>query len=261
MKISTSITCLALSFSVISLSHAERHGEKTSVLSEEEAKLPAIPLFNGKDLTGWTVKGGNGMFEVKDGTIVGHGTKINDNTFLITDKTYKNFIFTFKFKFHERTGNTGVMFRANQKPLKEGQKEGNGRVFGYQCEGDNKDRNWTGGLYDEARRKWLYPTKTNTVADGYFRDNFTAQGTRLIKWDDWNEVVIRCEGNRIQTWLNGELRVNFVDTHPEYDTREGFFGLQVHKGDKHRSAWKDINIRILPNAPAKAKAAGSKKAK
>ena len=97
------------------------------------------------------------------------------------------------------------------------------------------------------------------MADQYLRDNFSAQGTRLIKWDDWNDVIIRCEGNRIQSWLNGELRVDFTDTDPKNDTREGFFGLQVHKGDAHSSAWKDINIRILPDTPAKTEKKSKKK--
>jgi len=242
MKLSTSIACVSIGLaSLTSVSFA--HDHEDSILNESEVQLPVISLFNGKDLTGWTKKGGNGKFEVKDGAVWGHGTDIKDNTFLCTEKRYKNFIFSYKFKFLTRDGNTGVMFRANTKPTKSLDE----RVYGYQSEGDNKDRHWSAGLFDEFRRKWLYPKKEGTAADEYVRNNFTAQGARLFKWDDWNEVTIRCEGNRIQTWLNGELRVNFVDTDPEHDTREGFFGLQVHKGESHSSLWKDIHIRILPD--------------
>ena len=207
-----------------------------------QEKPEVSSLFNGTDLQGWKVVGGTGKFTVIDGSILGYGENIKGNTFLRTKKTYKNFILTYQFKFKDRTGNSGVMFRALQKPSK----DGNGRVFGYQCEADHKDRHWSAGLFDEARRGWLYPSKADTGADSQHRDAFTTQGAKLFHWDKWNTIKIKCKGNQIQTWLNGEQRVNYTDTDPEYDTREGFIALQVHSGKSCKVMWKNLQIQLLP---------------
>jgi|GEM_PF-524427 hypothetical protein len=201
----------------------------------------AVPLFNGKDLSGWKIVGGNGQFKVEDGCIVGFGENVKGNTFLRTERTYTDFELTFEFKFDDRTGNSGLMFRANQKPSD----DGNGRVFGYQCEGDNTDRSWTAGIYDEARRGWLFPVKKGGDEEAKKRDAFTKQGQKLFKWDDWNTIVVRCEGNHIQTWLNGEKRVDLIDEDKKNDTREGFFGLQVHGGKSCNVRWKNIQLKPL----------------
>ena len=203
--------------------------------SAEEGKV--IELFDGKTLKGWKIVGGNGQYKVEDGCILGYGKNVKGNTFLRTEKTYGDFELTYEFKFDDRTGNSGLMFRALQKPSE----DGNGRVNGYQCEGDNKDRSWTAGLYDEARRGWLFPNKGNKEQC----EKFTAQGRKLFKWDDWNTIKIRCKGNHIQTWLNGEKRVDFIDKDEKHDTREGFFGLQVHGGKSCNVRWRNLRLKQL----------------
>jgi len=223
----------------LALPIASQANDATPAKAAAENEEGFVQIFNGKDLTGFKVVGGNGKFKVEDGAIVGYGKNIRGNTFLRTEKTYKDFEFRFEFKFGDRTGNSGMMFRANQKPSD----NGNGRVFGYQCEGDNKDRGWSAGLFDEARRGWLYPTKAKD--DDERRDAFTKQGNKLFKWDDWNTIVIRCEGNHIQTWLNGEKRVDFIDNDEKNDTREGFFGLQVHGGKSCNVMWKNLRVKEL----------------
>ena len=129
------------------------------------------PLFNGKNLTGWKKVGGTASYEVKNGAIRGFGKKIRGNTFLRTEEEYGDFIYTFQFKFIDKSGNSGCMFRAFQKG-------GNpdGRVTGYQCEHDNfknGTRAWTAGIYDEARRGWLDPNKK---ASAEVKDAFTQAG-------------------------------------------------------------------------------------
>ena len=217
--------------------------------AEDKTETPAkagevIELFDGKTLKGWKIVGGNGQYKVEDGCILGYGKNVKGNTFLRTEKTYGDFELTYEFKFDDRTGNSGLMFRALQKPSE----DGNGRVNGYQCEGDNKDRSWTAGIYDEARRGWLFPTKSKGDEEAKKRADFTAQGNKLFKWKEWNKITIRCQGSRIQTWLNGELRADFTDTDEKNDTREGFFGLQVHGGKSCNVRWKNLVIRELPIA-------------
>ena len=200
-------------------------------------------LFNGKDLTGWRKTGGTAEYEVKDGAIRGFGKNVKGNTFLRTEDEFGNFIFTFQFKFLDKNGNSGCMFRAlHKEPTK---KDPGGRVHGYQCEHDNfktPQRGWTAGIYDEARRGWLYPTKAE---DDKNKGPFTEQGNRLFQWDDWNTIVIKCEDNHLQTWLNGELRADFTDTDEKHTTLKGFLALQVHGGKSGDILWKNLYLKEL----------------
>lgn len=232
------------------------------VLADHHKEAPALPaglpatldtaalteagflaLFNGTDLTGWRKTGGTAEYEVQDGAIRGFGKKIKANTFLRTEEEFEDFIFTFQFKFNDQTGNSGCMFRAlHKKPT---DKDPDGRVMGYQCEHDNfkaVQRSWTAGIFDEARRKWLFPAKDATEEE---KTAFTAQGEKLFQWKDWNTIVIKCQGNHLQTWLNGELRADFTDTSEEHFTPKGFFGLQVHGGPSGDILWKNIYLKKL----------------
>ena len=192
-------------------------------------------LFNGKDLKGWTKVNGNGEFRIEGDQIVGFGENVKHNTFLRSDKTYKDFDFRFEMKFDELSGNSGMMFRALQKPGTDG------RVHGYQCEHDNrKDRAWTAGLFDEARRGWLQPRQGDKPAE----TAFTRQGLEIFKWNDWNEIRIVCQGKRIRIWLNGKERVDFSDEGKDF-TPEGFLALQVHSGKSCKVRWRALRVKEL----------------
>jgi len=205
------------------------------VLPLAAAEEGFTPLFNGKDLDGWKRVNGNGEFKVEGDCIVGFGENVRSNTFLRTEKTYGDFDFRFEFKFDDLSGNSGMMFRGLQKPGEDG------RVHGYQCEHDNgRGRAWTAGLYDEARRGWLFPKKGEKAAE----KAFTEQGRKIIKWDGWNEIRIVCEGKRVRIWLNGEERVDFTDEGKEF-TPEGFFALQVHSGKSCKVRWRNLRVKDL----------------
>jgi hypothetical protein len=202
--------------------------------ADGETETAFTPLFDGSSLAGWHKVGGTGEYHVEDDSIVGIGKNAKPNTFLISDRTYRNF--DLRFSFRNEVGNSGVMFRALQKPGE------NGRVFGYQCEQDHRpQRAWTGGLYDEARRKWLQPHSTDPRGQAAF----TEEGKTLIKWDDWNDVRILCVNESIKIWLNGKLRVDFIDTDETNYTPEGFLGLQVHAGEACSVRWRDLRIEEL----------------
>lgn len=213
-----------------------------------EAEEGFTPLFNGKDLTGWRVVNGQADFSAENGAIVGRGKDLRQNSFLRTEKTYGDFDFRFEFKFDDLTGNSGLMFRAEQ------QDGGTGRVFGYQCEHcNNKDRAWTAGIYDESRRGWLVPYREGQnknysaeekAAFEATRKAFTEKVQAVMEWDDWNEIRILAEGRRIQIWLNGEQTVDFTDEAEEF-TPEGFFGLQVHSGKSCNVRWRNLRIKEL----------------
>lgn len=206
-------------------------------ISVQAADEEWTSLFDGKSLDGWEQKGGKATYAVEDGAIVGTSAPKTENTFLCSTQTYGDFILEFEFMAHE-VMNSGVQIRSESK-----EKYRNFRVHGYQVEleEEERERRWSGGIYDEARRGWLYPRKDDEAHGALF----TAQGNRLWKAGDWNTIRIKAEGDRIQTWINGELRTDLVDDM----TSEGFIGLQVHGvGDKEEPMsvrWRNIRIQEL----------------
>lgn len=147
------------------------------------------------------------------------------NTFLCTKENYGDFILEFEFKISDGL-NSGVQLRSES--LKD---YNNYRVHGYQFEIDPSPRAWSGGIYDEARRGWLYPMTKNPAAQKAFRNN------------EWNKARIEAYGNSIRTWVNGIACANVWDD----KTPSGFIALQVHaignKADEGKTiAWRNIRI-------------------
>ena len=195
--------------------------------SGQEAKWQ--DLFNGKNLKGWERLNGTADFKVKDKTIIGISKKGSPNTFLATKKMYDNFILEFEFKVDDGF-NSGVQIRSQS--IKD---YNNGRVHGYQFEIDPTERGWTGGIYDEARRGWLYPSSKNEKAKKAFKNN------------EWNKGRVEAIGNSIRTWVNGVACADLIDDM----TLSGFIALQVHSvsdSDVGKSV-SFRNIRILTDNP------------
>lgn len=183
-------------------------------------------LFNGKNLDGWVKLNGTAEYRVEDDMIVGVSEMNTPNTFLATTETYGDFILEFDFKVDDGL-NSGVQFRSLSLP-----EYNNGRVHGYQFEIDPSDRSWTGGVYDEARRGWIYPM------------NYNPEGENAFKKGEWNSARIEAIGNSIRTWVNGVECANLLDN----TTTEGFIALQVHSINNEELAGKTVswrNIRIL----------------
>ena len=182
-------------------------------------------LFNGKNLKGWEVLNGTAEFSVKDGAIIGTSKKGSPNSFLATKKLYDDFILEFEFKVDDGF-NSGVQIRSSSS--KDFQ---NGRVHGYQFEIDPTDRAWTGGIYDEARRGWLYSLTKNDEARNSFKN---------LKW---NKGRVEAIGSSIRTWVNGIPCADLIDDM----TLSGFIAVQVHSvadSDVGKSV-SFRNIRIL----------------
>ncbi|RZK77570.1 MAG: DUF1080 domain-containing protein, partial [Pedobacter sp.] len=129
-------------------------------------------LFNGKDLTGWKQLNGKAKYTVANGEIIGTTVSNEPNSFLATEKNYGDFILELEL-FVDNSMNSGIQIRSESK-----QDVQNGRVHGYQVEIDPSDRKWSGGLYDEGRRGWLYPLDINP------------KGQAAFKKDSWKEQIM-----------------------------------------------------------------------
>jgi hypothetical protein len=186
-------------------------------------KTETINLFNGKDLTGWKILNGKAKYEVKNGEIVGTTVHGEPNSFLATEQEYGDFILSLEFKIDSGT-NSGVQFRSESKA--DYQK---GRVHGYQLDIDPSARAWTGGIYDEARRLWLYPLEYNPPAKDAFKQR------------EWNKLRIESIGNTMRTFVNDVPASYVVDDM----TPKGFIALQVHSVSKPEDAGKQVRFKNI----------------
>jgi len=195
-----------------------------------KTKAQSTPsLFDGKTLKGWKRLAGTADYKVENGAIVGTTVLNSGNSFLVTDKEYGDFILEMDTKIESPLSNSGVQTRSHYDPAGN---NGKGKVYGRQFEIDPSDRKWSGGIYDEGRRDWLYPLDLNAKAKDAFKVGV------------YNHIRMECIGNEMRTWINGIPVADVVDT----VDRRGFIGLQVHGiGDKAEVVGKKVyfkNLRI-----------------
>ena len=183
-------------------------------------------LFDGKTLKGWKRLAGTADYKVEDGAIVGTTVLNSGNTFLVTEKEYGDFILELDTKIESTLSNSGVQTRSHYNPAGH---DGKGLVYGRQFEIDPSDRRWTGGIYDEGRRDWLYPLDLNAKVKDAF------------KVGEYNHIRIECIGNEMRTFINGMAIADVVDT---VDSK-GFIGLQVHAVTKPEQAGKKVYFKNL----------------
>ncbi|VGO14681.1 hypothetical protein PDESU_03248 [Pontiella desulfatans] len=197
------------------------------------------PLFNGKDLSEFTVEDGQATYEVKDGVITGHTAVPSPNTFLATKAQYGDFELEFEVKVSDKL-NSGVQIRSRSRVADEG-KFKVGRFYGPQVEIE-AGPGQAGYIYGEATgRGWLSPEPTS-------KDPAVNQHSHF-KNGEWNHYRIVAKGARIQTFINGQPIADLSDeeifkTHPK-----GQLGLQVHginaKLHPMSVSWRNLHIREI----------------
>lgn len=195
-------------------------------------------LFDGKSSTGWKQLTGAALYKVENGAITGTTVANSPTSFLVCTQPFKgDFILEMEAMMSDSNSNSGVQFRSNFDPAAN---DGKGKVYGYQFEMDPSARRWSGGIYDEGRREWLYPSSLNEKAQVYFTPNV------------YHKIKIECIGRTIKTWLDGKAMSYLVDSLSE---NEGLIGLQVHAVGKAENAgskisWKNIRIKKTNNTPS-----------
>jgi len=222
---STAILVFALLAQAASTAGSVQAPASTSPARAPQAAAPKPPgedwivLFNGKDLAGWT-NIGKEKWEVEDGTL--HGIAVTrEYGYLQTDKSYKDFQLSLRFKC-EGDGNSGVFFHVNFKP-------GTPNVTkGPQFEIDCTLGHHTGGVYEQTRKWIVWPSPENES---------------VVRHGDWNDYLIKVEGNHYISRLNGVLMVDYTDPQPE--SEDGPIALQLHSGGQGNMRFRDIIIRDL----------------
>jgi WD40 repeat protein len=218
--------------------------QAVAVLADVSRRLPPPssdesgyhPIFNGQDLSGWMVDGGDGEgWRVENGEIVTVGTGFETSNFLLSDRDYRYYSLRFEFTVGENA-NSGVAVRAlvgervngvpkplevqihDDESLGPGQGQPTGSLF------------WSHGG-PMKRPTWQTPLKPR---------------------GQWNTMQVDAKGRRIlaavngQYVLNGDLQPLLMDSRvdPAAARDEGRIGLQRHTGEVRFR-----NIRIKEETP------------
>jgi LmbE family N-acetylglucosaminyl deacetylase len=176
-----------------------------------------VPLFNGRDLAGWRPYGAE-RWRVDGGEILGEAVT-KEYGYLATGRKYRDFELRATFK-AEGSGNSGIFYHSTIEGVD---------IKGVQVEVDPHPGLHTGGLYESAGREWL-------VQPG-------EQAEKALVTSGWNEIRAVVRGPHVQTWVNGVLAVDYLDSAPRY--KDGVIALQLHAGGEGRMRFKDIAIREI----------------
>lgn len=176
-----------------------------------------VSLFNGKDLTGWT-NNGTEKWYVENGELVCESGPDKKYGYLSTNREYKNFILTVKFK-QEANGNSGVFFRSSIEGVK---------ISGWQVEVAPPNQH-TGGIYESYGRGWLIQPKP--------------EDEHWLKEGEWNTMKIKVNGDEVTTWLNGHQMIYIKDE--LIGKGRGFIALQIHDGGGIKVRWKKLEIKEI----------------
>lgn len=181
------------------------------------AAQEAVSLFNGRDLSGWTVHGTERWY-VDQGELVCESGSDAAYGYLRTNDTFTDFELTLEFK-QEADGNSGVFFRSTLDGV---------RITGWQAEVAPPGL-WSGGIYESYGRGWL--AKPGPEKDG------------ALRMGEWNEMRIRVVGDRVTTWINGVEMVDLTDA--KIGEATGHIALQIHDGGGIKVRWRNLRVTRL----------------
>lgn len=203
-----------------------QHKKAVSEKSVQGAPNSFIPLFNGQTFEGW--EGDTTFFRIEEEAIVAGTLKQNipENQFLCTRKDFANFELQLAVKFVTKDNNGGIQFRSKRIP-------NHHEVIGYQCDvGYAGGKTVWGGIYDESRRnRFLVPVPEAPVA-------------KVLREDTYNQYRIKCEGPKIQFWLNETQILDYTESNDSIAT-SGIICVQIHSGKPAEAWYKDMEIREL----------------
>ena len=182
-----------------------------------------VRIFDGKTFNGW--EGNLKYFRIEEGAVVAGNlkTKIPQNEFLCTKKTYKNFILKLEVKLvGGPKANAGIQIRTKRIP-------NHHEVIGYQAD---MGQGWWGALYDESRRRRMLAQPKAGVIE------------KILKPNDWNQYEIRCEGPRIRLYINGTQTIDFTEADSKIPLT-GVIALQIHSGPPTEAWYRNITLTEL----------------
>ncbi|WP_339732324.1 DUF1080 domain-containing protein [uncultured Gimesia sp.] len=201
---------------------AQQRDRVKAQAKQNEQGLGFESLFDGKSFAGW--HGNEKIFRIENGEIVAGSLteNVERNEFLRSNKEYDDFELKLEFKLLGDKTNAGVQIRTAEIP-------DHHEVSGYQAD---LGTGYWGCLYDESRRKKILagpPAKQRDFP---------------VRMDDWNTYRIRCEGPRIQLWINGVQTVDFTEEDSTIPLK-GIIALQIHGNLVNQVQYRNVRLREL----------------
>jgi len=218
------------------------------------------PIFNGKDLDGWS--GDPKYWRVENGILIGEVTPktiLKRNSFIIYKKEQpENFELKLEYRI-TNSGNSGINYRSeiiDNIPF---------ALRGYQCDIDGKNK-YTGQNYEEKKRTTLayigevvtIPQMPDSIPKTNLRKNVKkncwqtrtitemkskSQLKSNIKSNDWNTVHLKIKDNKMQHYVNDVLFSEVTDLDEVNSSTKGCIGVQVHVGPPMKVEYRNIKLK------------------
>jgi hypothetical protein len=211
----------------------DKEKKEAPVVPPRKGESETIKLFNGKDLDGWV--GYDEYWSVKDGVIVGKNKdEVKVSTYLLTKKKFTDFRLTATVKLvkTETDMHSGIAFWGRVGPDVVPEKLRKEKVqYTYAGHLVMFPTGW--GMYD------LFGREGKLGVD-------PGPAKKVGKQNDWNELEILAQGNRVRVAVNGTQVVDWRDPEPDR-IKEGPIGLQLHSNPKSQEVhFKDLTIETFP---------------
>ena len=215
------------------LSQLERRGRV-----EDVKGVSFRPIFNGKDLAGWSQQ--DGFWRVKDGVVTGESTAEHpckpNHHLVYTAEELSDFELRAEFRLSSGA-NSGIQLRCMKQFVGDN---------GYQAD-MNGGGNYVGFLYHP--RQHLVGERGADVtlaADGAKTVERFADGKelqKLFRAKEWNPIRVKVEGRSIAVWINGVRTTSVTDAREAFLPTKGHIALQLHQGPPMTVEFRNLRIR------------------
>jgi hypothetical protein len=178
-----------------------------------------VPLFNGKDLTGFRAEGAAEFWRVENGVLIGENNAAKKGHYLFTAKEYRDFILEFDVRWKsptERGVDTGIEMRKPNIQLQLGV-SGSLKV------------DMSGSFY--------------VGKGGYPEAGQAKSAKQLLKPEgEWNTFRIQAKGDTFTCWINGQKASEYTD--PKFSGAAPL-GLQIHGNVEMKVEYRNLKIAEL----------------
>ncbi len=201
-----------------------------------------VPLFNGRDLTGWD--GDPKLWKIEQGVIIGTSAPGSPatNSFLIWQGSLKDFELRATIRVIG-DNNSGIQYRSHRLP-----EISPWTIAGYQCDVHPVDVH-TAMTYEERGRGIFGYNGMDVVMDPTGQRWQVGERPRVqVDISVWNEYTIIARGNQMTHKINDQVTSIFTDHDEPHRALEGLLAIQLHAGNPHTTQVRDIRLKVLPNA-------------
>jgi len=173
------------------------------------------PIFNGKDLTGWTSPQMESYWRVENGVLIGENDAALKGHYLWSEKTYGDFVLEFDVRWMGEI-DSGVEIRSPKMQLQLGVSR-------------SLKRDMTGSFY--------------VGKPGYPEAGQAKTAAQLMRPPgEWNTFRLVARGTTFTVWINGKPASSYRD---EKFSGAAPLGLQIHGGLKMKVEYRNIRAAAL----------------